>query len=687
LRREFINLAPELFSAVVLAEGESAHGLCPECGHQHAPQDGARRFCENCGFALTEPCLQCGKDVGVWSRFCGACSQNRQAAIDQRRQRLFVELEQARAARQAGQVHQSMRLLAPLLGEGHPQLSDLAGRAWQLQALSEYTLVEAEQERDRTCEKAQKLADAGQAEDALRTLEGISPELRNDVVQRSLDALRTWLKRRDRKEDRIRQAVSQGRWDGLESQILEYCKQYPATEMMRSWLEQARIHQESAEEDVWEKAQAHASYENLLEYLQRYPDGQHAHEARSRLPALLRKQICRDPAAAELRRYYLFLRDEPLLGQDRRRSLIGMMLNHAVFGWDVCFVLIVLVFVATAAYAYWFRGVWHLAVINCAALLLLMGLAAGLGFLRWALKSPRSTHIDLGPLPLSRYGTSPNEASRRYLSQIIGVGGKGAAFAQVVRYFPDRADSLVLKVGDRVLAHERAYDVWREGSISTIHTGMIQVDLGNKHIFSVPVEDIIPITAQVNPPAPNSLLAREEPERSGAAIPSSGLFALGWAVGLGLVPIAIGLAVLARFHFLPPTKPLAAMVPEFVTKKQPAASTVQPVGRGTSVAFTGRVQPFDPFYPGTVDRSAVHPNITLTAGLRYVIEMRTNQFTPRLRLEDPQGRLLVTGLSPGPGLDASVTFTPQVSGPHRIHAASATGALGEYTIFVTQRDP
>src|SRR5262249_30887157 len=63
-------------AAALAPSAAAATGKCPRCGHAHhtdAQGFSGVKFCELCGTSLQEPCLECGRDNGIWAKFCSAC--------------------------------------------------------------------------------------------------------------------------------------------------------------------------------------------------------------------------------------------------------------------------------------------------------------------------------------------------------------------------------------------------------------------------------------------------------------------------------------------------------------------------------------------------------------------------------------------------------------------------------------
>jgi hypothetical protein len=101
------------------------------------------------------------------------------------------------------------------------------------------------------------------------------------------------LKRLEQLRTSIRQAKKEGRWQESESWLQELSGLQPEDEEMRSWeswiaeeRSRALEARKREEEALWEGARDGRSAERLEQYLRRFPDGDHASEARENLTKL-----------------------------------------------------------------------------------------------------------------------------------------------------------------------------------------------------------------------------------------------------------------------------------------------------------------------------------------------------------------------------------------------------------------
>src|SRR5205823_2552918 len=79
-------------------------------------------------------------------------------------------------------------------------------------------------------------------------------------------------------------------------------------------------------------------------------------------------------------------------------------------------------------------------------------------------------------------------------------------------------------------------------------------------------------------------------------------------------------------------------------------------------------------------------NVNLEKGREYVIDMTSTELDSYLRLENAAGAQLAADDDSGGNLNARITFTPQISGAHRIIATTfAGGAMGNFQLRVSRR--
>jgi predicted Zn finger-like uncharacterized protein len=105
------------------------------------------------------------------------------------------------------------------------------------------------------------------------------------------------------------------------------------------------------------------------------------------------------------------------------------------------------------------------------------------------------------------------------------------------------------------------------------------------------------------------------------------------------------------------------------------------VGETDQRALTAK-DPIDPMGSGPHKR---YP-IKLQAGELYVFDMKSNDFTTRLSLFDPENRQVRVGNVKKNGKDSQMTFRPPATGTYTIRAASTNNGQGQYTLTI-ERQP
>jgi hypothetical protein len=85
---------------------------------------------------------------------------------------------------------------------------------------------------------------------------------------------------------------------------------------------------------------------------------------------------------------------------------------------------------------------------------------------------------------------------------------------------------------------------------------------------------------------------------------------------------------------------------------------------------------------GSGTPSIVHTTM-LRQGVRYVIDLKSSEFDPILRLEDAQGRLILEDDDGGGGLNSRISYTATRTGVHRL-VVTRYGGVGEYQLTVRE---
>jgi formylglycine-generating enzyme required for sulfatase activity len=239
-------------------------GKCPVCSYLN---DTAKKFCESCGAALREPCLDCHQPVEVWARFCGDCGVNVGAALERRLEQLEAEKHQIESFERSYRHADAILRAEQLAKIDHPRLTGYA--EWAAEALKKLRseLKSLESDRDRLLSEAGQHFANYQYGDAEHFLEQIPEPLR---IGRSNDLLQVSRRRHAecwKLSSKIRGALSTRSYEGLLPKLMKFSELRPNDEVAR----ELRTKLETKElTDIINSAVAAKKFDGLLPKVERY---------------------------------------------------------------------------------------------------------------------------------------------------------------------------------------------------------------------------------------------------------------------------------------------------------------------------------------------------------------------------------------------------------------------------------
>ena len=352
-------------------------GRCPACGHQHVLQPKevfSRKFCENCGKPMVEPCLKCGKENGVWAKFCGPCGADLVATLQATICRLQAEREQILALRKAFQFNDAIERLTRM-DTSHPRLQEFS--QWASETLGEVQreMSEAAHDHQAKFQSAQREMSAYNYEAAASLLEQVPLLLRNDPCKELLRTARARIEEMAKLRAEISEHVNSRQYKGLKAKVVRFLELQPGSKMQtllqqieqceaqerkRCWQNAERqpsvavyeqylaaypsgryatlAHERIArckaweQEEFWKAVSRQATLDAYRQYLARYPHGSHFQEARAAVAPVLRERLLDFPFNVEIRQEYLKVRAGAAAKEDLTRAMRGSVGAAAVWG-------------------------------------------------------------------------------------------------------------------------------------------------------------------------------------------------------------------------------------------------------------------------------------------------------------------------------------------------------------------
>lgn len=103
--------------------GELLVGQCKHCRHLHDDWQG-RQYCTNakCRNALTEPCLSCGTQNGVWHQSCAICGNDLQKLLDHQLEQLVEAEAEYQRLWKLGRYQEVLKSLRNIIKYKHPAI-------------------------------------------------------------------------------------------------------------------------------------------------------------------------------------------------------------------------------------------------------------------------------------------------------------------------------------------------------------------------------------------------------------------------------------------------------------------------------------------------------------------------------------------------------------------------------------
>ncbi|MEY4566185.1 MAG: hypothetical protein RLY14_1155 [Planctomycetota bacterium] len=205
-------------------EVELELGACPKCSTKN---ESNRKFCKKCAQSLEVPCLSCSAKIPMWEEVCGHCGTQQSSLLEQRKQAMAGQREQAEQLLEKFEFENATRI-AQEIGK----VSDL--RLQQLKGWSDKFLQQVESAKSEQLARITALVSEAQKHDqaydypaALHTLEQVPEVLRRQTLSSlkgitASQMIQGIQKKRDesqRLEKTIRQRVASKQVNGLLEKI------------------------------------------------------------------------------------------------------------------------------------------------------------------------------------------------------------------------------------------------------------------------------------------------------------------------------------------------------------------------------------------------------------------------------------------------------------------------------------
>jgi type IV pilus assembly protein PilM len=248
---------------------------CRHCGHANAAE---RKFCADCGKALSAACPECDCECGLEDKFCGQCGANIQAVAESQQrdiERMWEEAQQLHSEHRHGEA---LALLgsAAAMAQRYARLEDYRVRTLErMQQVSEDRARQTDRAKQSTDKARQHLAEHAYA-DALAELARIPEPLRDEGCQQLAVQAEDALQQARSLRRQIQEALRAKQTTGLLPKVSEYLSLNPddsqASELARKL---AQLHLRAAKKKVGQH-----QYEDALSLLNQVPEGLQSDESR-----------------------------------------------------------------------------------------------------------------------------------------------------------------------------------------------------------------------------------------------------------------------------------------------------------------------------------------------------------------------------------------------------------------------
>ncbi|MCH8830227.1 MAG: protein kinase, partial [Planctomycetes bacterium] len=213
-------------------------GECSQCGRVNGAE---KKFCEDCGVSLVEPCLQCKSPVSGWTQYCGECGANVSELLGTRIRELESQRRLLPAMAAEFRFLEATALLEKTAKITHPRLQNFA--AW---AKTELPAIQ-QQAHERKKWAAEQLRAAREAVQrdasysrAGQLLEQIPESQRSQEMQELLDHCRACHEELQQLAAEIRSATGKRLYDGLLPKVERFVELKPNHEASQTLLKNLR---------------------------------------------------------------------------------------------------------------------------------------------------------------------------------------------------------------------------------------------------------------------------------------------------------------------------------------------------------------------------------------------------------------------------------------------------------------
>ena len=261
-------------------------GRCPECGHQHLldlEELRKCRFCESCGVSLFEPCLECGRENGVWSKFCNSCGADVKTVLQEVANRLHADRQRIMLLRSELYFEEAISLLERMMVDvSHPRLSEFVQWASESLLKMKNEFSAAACDRDRTLQSAKAEILGHNYEAGVALLEALPLPLRTARCNELLLTAQARIDESATLREEIAAQAKSGQHKGLKAKVLRFLELRPGSKMQKL-LEQIEQREAREHERLWKSVKRQPSLAAYEHYLAVYPNGSHAATAQERI--------------------------------------------------------------------------------------------------------------------------------------------------------------------------------------------------------------------------------------------------------------------------------------------------------------------------------------------------------------------------------------------------------------------
>ena len=200
------------------------HVRCTRCAEINPV---SRRYCNQCGDHLLQPCPHCGVECAVDENYCGQCGGDVGGWIAEQRHRIEQTCQSALVYRASDELEQSLQVLSTVMRQDHPALQ---AASQQASLLYEQIRDFYEQRRDEVASLVERATEQQQAKQyavAYALLERIPVPLRDKSTDCRLAALRQKIDELNELRGEIRLAITSQQTDDMLPQVLTLLKEQP----------------------------------------------------------------------------------------------------------------------------------------------------------------------------------------------------------------------------------------------------------------------------------------------------------------------------------------------------------------------------------------------------------------------------------------------------------------------------